>query len=50
MLPARPYAALGQAVESGRAPHAGDVAVLVGYGLVFAGTAAWMYRKDTAKA
>ncbi|MFB7287983.1 ABC transporter permease [Actinacidiphila glaucinigra] len=50
LLPARPYAALGQAVESGRAPHAGDVAVLVVYGLVFAATAAWMYRKDTAKA
>ncbi|MFJ4844124.1 MULTISPECIES: ABC transporter permease [unclassified Streptomyces] len=50
VLPARPYAALGQAVELGHAPHLRDVAVLVVYLVLFAGTAAWMYRKDTAKA
>ncbi|MEU6343093.1 ABC transporter permease [Streptomyces sp. NPDC046977] len=50
VLPARPYAALGQAVELGHAPHPRDVAVLVVYLVLFAGTAAWMYRKDTAKA
>lgn len=49
-LPARPYAALGQAIEFGSAPHARDVAVLAVYLVLFAGGAAWMYRKDTAKA
>lgn len=49
-LPGRPYAALGRSIELGDAPHAEDVAVLVCYLLLFAGTAAWLYRKDTRKA
>ncbi|MYS19434.1 ABC-2 type transport system permease protein [Streptomyces sp. DvalAA-14] len=49
-LPARPYAALGQSIELGDAPHAKDVTVLVVYLLLFAGSAAWLYRKDTRKA
>jgi ABC-2 type transport system permease protein len=49
-LPGRPYAALGQAIEFGDAPHTKDVTVLVCYLLLFAGTAAWLYRKDTRKA
>jgi ABC-2 type transport system permease protein len=49
-LPARPYAALGQAIEFGDAPHLKDLAVLLVYLLLFAGGAAWLYRKDTRKA
>jgi ABC-2 type transport system permease protein len=49
-LPGRPYAALGQAIELGNAPHTKDIAVLACYLVLFAGTAAWLYRKDTAKA
>jgi ABC-2 type transport system permease protein len=49
-LPGRPYAALGQSIEFGDAPHARDVTVLVVYLLLFAGAAAWLYRKDTRKA
>jgi ABC-2 type transport system permease protein len=49
-LPGRPYASLGQAIEAGNAPHAKDVTVLVVYLLLFAGAAAWLYRKDTRKA
>ncbi|MET9223440.1 ABC transporter permease [Streptomyces sp. NPDC088197] len=49
-LPGRPYAALGQSIEFGNAPHARDIAVLAFYLLLFAGTAAWLYRKDTQKA
>jgi ABC-2 type transport system permease protein len=49
-LPGRPYAALGQSIEFGAAPHAKDVAVLVVYLLLFSGAAAWLYRKDTRKA
>ncbi|MFI0983048.1 ABC transporter permease [Streptomyces sp. NPDC021093] len=49
-LPTHAYAALGQAIELGGAPHAKDVAVLAGYFLLFAGGAAWLYRKDTLKA
>jgi ABC-2 type transport system permease protein len=49
-LPGRPYAALGQAIEFGDAPHLRDVAVLLVYLLLFAGGAAWLYRKDTRKA
>ncbi|MFC4032633.1 ABC transporter permease [Streptomyces polygonati] len=49
-LPGRPYAALGQSIEFGDAPHAKDVTVLVVYLLLFAGVAAWLYRKDTRKA
>lgn len=49
-LPGRAYAALGQAIEGGSGPHIRDLAVLLAYLLVFAGGAAWLYRRDTAKA
>ncbi|MDT0457091.1 ABC transporter permease [Streptomyces sp. DSM 41527] len=49
-LPTHAYTALGTAVEAGGAPHVKDVAILAGYLLVFAGGAAWLYRKDTRKA
>jgi ABC-2 type transport system permease protein len=49
-LPARPYAALGQSIELGDAPHAKDIAVLAVYLLLFTGVAAWLYRKDTRRA
>ncbi|WP_329136055.1 ABC transporter permease [Streptomyces sp. NBC_01476] len=48
-LPGRPYVALGQSIEFGDAPHAKDVTVLVVYLLLFAGAAAWLYRKDTRR-
>lgn len=48
-LPTHAYAALGQAIELGDAPHAGDVALLVAYFVLFTGGAAWLYRKDTMK-
>ncbi|MYT75988.1 ABC transporter permease [Streptomyces sp. cg28] len=49
-LPTHAYAALGQAIELGGAPHAKDVALIVAYFLLFAGGAAYLYRKDTLKA
>ncbi|MFE5736447.1 ABC transporter permease [Streptomyces celluloflavus] len=49
-LPTHAYAALGAAVEVGTAPHVKDMAILAGYLLIFAGGAAWLYRKDTRKA
>ncbi|WP_329122378.1 ABC transporter permease [Streptomyces sp. NBC_01465] len=49
-LPTHAYAALGQAIETGNAPHAQDVAILFAYFLLFAGGAAYLYRKDTLKA
>ncbi|MCS0635042.1 ABC transporter permease [Streptomyces sp. LP05-1] len=49
-LPTHAYAGLGQAIELGGSPHAKDVLLLAGYFLVFAGGAAWLYRKDTLKA
>jgi ABC-2 type transport system permease protein len=49
-LPTHAYAALGRAIEQSRAPHAQDIAVLAVYFLLFAGGAAWLYRKDTLKA
>lgn len=49
-VPTRAYAALGQAIETGSAPHARDVGILCVSFLVFAGGAAWLYRKDTRKA
>ncbi|OPF78717.1 ABC transporter [Streptomyces antioxidans] len=49
-LPTHAYTALGQAIELGSAPHAKDVALLIGYLVLFAGGAAWLYRKDTRKA
>ncbi|MYR57060.1 ABC transporter permease [Streptomyces sp. SID625] len=49
-LPTHAYAALGQAIEQSQAPHAKDIAVLVVFFALFAGGAAWLYRKDTLKA
>ncbi|MGX4690007.1 ABC transporter permease [Streptomyces sp. JNUCC 63] len=49
-LPTHAYAALGQAIEQSRAPHTQDIAVLVVSFALFAGGAAWLYRKDTLKA
>jgi ABC-2 type transport system permease protein len=49
-LPTYRYAALGRAVEVGDAPHAGDMAVLAAYLVVFTAAAAWLYRRDTRKA
>ncbi|MFI8350180.1 ABC transporter permease [Streptomyces sp. SID1328] len=49
-LPTYAYAALGRAVEQSQAPQARDVAVLAVYFVLFAGGAAWLYRKDTLKA
>jgi ABC-2 type transport system permease protein len=49
-LPTHAYAALGQAIELGNAPQAKDVALLAGYLVLFAGAAAWLYRKDTRTA
>jgi ABC-2 type transport system permease protein len=49
-LPTHAYAALGQAIEQSQAPHAKDIAILVVFFALFAGGAAWLYRKDTLKA
>ncbi|WP_406136800.1 ABC transporter permease [Streptomyces sp. NBC_01089] len=49
-LPTHAYAGLGQSIEVGNAPHIKDVAILFVYFLIFAGGAAWLYRKDTLKA
>ncbi|MGW1670022.1 ABC transporter permease [Streptomyces sp. NPDC002324] len=49
-VPTHAYAALGQAIEQSQAPHAKDLAVLAAYFALFAGGAAWLYRKDTRKA
>jgi ABC-2 type transport system permease protein len=49
-LPTTAYAGLGHAIEAGNAPQLRDVALLVGYLIVFGGGAAWLYRKDTLKA
>ncbi|MEU0843287.1 ABC transporter permease [Streptomyces sp. NPDC005962] len=49
-LPTHAYAALGQAIELGNAPHLKDVALLAAYLVLFAGAAAWLYRKDTRTA
>ncbi|MEU6590457.1 ABC transporter permease [Streptomyces sp. NPDC046881] len=49
-LPTHAYAALGRAIEQSQAPHTADIAVLAGYFVLFAGGAAWLYRKDTLKA
>ncbi|MER5602631.1 ABC transporter permease [Streptomyces sp. NPDC002265] len=49
-LPTHAYAALGQAIEQSQAPHAQDVAILAVFFVLFAGGAAWLYRKDTLKA
>ena len=49
-LPTHAYAALGRAIEQSQAPHAQDIAILVAFFVLFAGGAAWLYRKDTLKA
>lgn len=49
-LPTHAYAALGRSIEQSQAPHAQDIAILVAFFLLFAGGAAWLYRKDTLKA
>ncbi|MEU6357483.1 ABC transporter permease [Streptomyces sp. NPDC047072] len=49
-LPTHAYAALGQAIEQSRAPHAQDLVILAVSFALFAGGAAWLYRKDTLKA
>ncbi|GAA0376459.1 ABC transporter permease [Streptomyces blastmyceticus] len=49
-VPTHAYAGLGQAIEQGGAPHMKDVSILVAYLVLFAGAAAWLYRKDTRKA
>ncbi|MFB7735416.1 ABC transporter permease [Streptomyces sp. NPDC056112] len=49
-LPTHAYAALGRAIEESQAPHAKDIAILVVFFALFAGGAAWLYRKDTLKA
>ena len=49
-VPTHAYAALGQAIEQSRTPHAKDIAVLAVYFVLFTGGAAWLYRKDTLKA
>ncbi|GAA0478429.1 ABC transporter permease [Streptomyces sp. NPDC046215] len=48
-VPTHAYAALGQAIEQGDAPHLRDVSILFAYLVLFAGAAAWLYRKDTRK-
>ncbi|AYN39592.1 ABC transporter permease [Streptomyces dangxiongensis] len=49
-LPTHAYASLGRAIEQSQAPHTRDIAVLAVSFAVFAGGAAWLYRKDTLKA
>ncbi|MBY8846344.1 ABC transporter permease [Streptomyces sp. SP2-10] len=49
-LPTHAYASLGRAIEESRAPHAQDLTVLAVSFVLFAGGAAWLYRKDTLKA
>ncbi|MEU1517008.1 ABC transporter permease [Streptomyces sp. NPDC005811] len=49
-VPTHAYAALGQAIEQSRAPHAKDIAILAVFFALFTGGAAWLYRKDTLKA
>ncbi|MDG5805390.1 ABC transporter permease [Streptomyces ossamyceticus] len=49
-LPTHAYASLGRAIEQSRAPHTTDLLVLAASFALFAGGAAWLYRKDTLKA
>ncbi len=37
-------------MEAGEAPRLADVGLLTAYLVVFAGGAAWLYRRDTLKA
>jgi ABC-2 type transport system permease protein len=49
-LPTHAYASLGRAIEQSHAPHTTDLLVLAVSFALFAGGAAWLYRKDTLKA
>jgi ABC-2 type transport system permease protein len=49
-LPTHAYASLGRAIEQSRTPQTQDIAVLAVSFVLFAGGAAWLYRKDTLKA
>ncbi|MDX3308301.1 ABC transporter permease [Streptomyces sp. NPDC054884] len=49
-VPTHAYAALGQAIEQSRAPHAEDIVILAVFFVLFTGGAAWLYRKDTLRA
>ncbi|MDT0434509.1 MULTISPECIES: ABC transporter permease [Streptomyces] len=49
-LPTHAYAAIGRAIEQCRAPQTQDIAILAVFFVLFAGGAAWLYRKDTLKA
>ncbi|MFR9798498.1 ABC transporter permease [Streptomyces sp. MS06] len=49
-LPTHAYAALGRSIEQSQAPQAQDIALLAVFFALFAGGAAWLYRKDTLKA
>lgn len=49
-VPTHAYASLGQAIEQSRTPHTQDLVILAVSFAVFAGGAAWLYRKDTLKA
>ncbi|MBE4741011.1 MULTISPECIES: ABC transporter permease [Streptomyces] len=49
-VPTHAYAALGQAIEQSQAPHTRDLVILAVSFALFAGGAAWLYRKDTLKA
>ncbi|MEU8550611.1 ABC transporter permease [Streptomyces roseoverticillatus] len=47
--PTYAYAGLGRSIEQAHAPELKHVALLVAYLALFAGMAAWLYRKDTRK-
>ncbi|MGW0881173.1 ABC transporter permease [Streptomyces sp. NPDC002671] len=49
-LPTHAYAGLGRAIEQSQTPSAQDIAILAVSFVLFAGGAAWLYRKDTLKA
>ncbi|MEE1759500.1 ABC transporter permease [Streptomyces sp. SP18BB07] len=49
-VPTHAYASLGQAIEQSQAPHTRDLVILAVSFALFAGGAAWLYRKDTLKA
>jgi ABC-2 type transport system permease protein len=49
-LPTHAYAAMGRSIEQSQSPRLQDVAILTAFFLLFAGGAAWLYRKDTLKA
>ncbi|MEV6383245.1 ABC transporter permease [Streptomyces sp. NPDC051773] len=49
-VPTHAYASLGQAIEQSQAPHTRDLVILAVSFAMFAGGAAWLYRKDTLKA